>query len=85
MECIANFDSGNHAFGLCRILERKGYVFQVVSTPCQIAANGCGYSIRLPLQYAELLVQEGNVNGMPVREIYKIISGYTKNRYEKIY
>jgi len=83
--CIANFDSGNHAYELCRILERKGYVFEVVSTPCHIARDGCGYSMRLPLSHAHLLIEEGLAHGIPVREIYRIVSGYTRRRYEKIY
>lgn len=85
MDCIANFDSGNHAFELCRIFERKGYVFEVVATPCHIAASGCGYSMRLPLEYAELLITEAQNNGIVVREIYKIISGGLRNRYVRIY
>jgi len=85
VNCIANFDSGNHAYQLCRILERKGYVFEIVATPCHIATSGCGYSMRLPIEYTELVISEGKNNGIPVREIYKIISEGFKNRYVRIF
>ncbi len=37
MDGLAIMDSGNYALKLCAMLARKGYVFEVVSTPCQIA------------------------------------------------
>lgn len=85
MLALAMFSSGNHAFNLCRILERKGYVFEVVSTPCQIARDGCGYCIRFPLEYMDLIINEAMANNMIVREIYKIVPMFTKHKYEKIY
>lgn len=85
MDCIAIVDSGNYAFSLCRALEKKGYVFEVISTPCQIARNGCGYCIKLPVEFKDVLLNEGNANHIPVREIYTIEKFMTRNRYKKIY
>lgn len=85
MDCLAIVDSGNYAFSLCRALERKGYVFEVVSTPCQIARNGCGYCIRFPLEQKDTIINEGIANQIPVREIYSIEKLMTRNRYKRIY
>lgn len=85
MDCIAVFDSGNYVYNICRVLERSGYVFEVISTPCQIAKNGCGYSLKFPIEFKELVIETGNKLNTPVREIYKIISQPFKNKYEKIY
>ena len=85
MDCLALFDSGNYAIGLCGILERMGYVFELVSIPCRIAKTGCGYCLRFPEDYKEMVVGEGRSNGFPVREIYRIIPEFSKNAYKKIY
>lgn len=85
MYCLAIFDSGNYAIRLCNILERKGYVFEVISIPCKIAKEGCGYCLRLPIKHKDMVIKEGFSNGVPVREVYEIISELTRNRYEKIY
>lgn len=85
MFCLALVDSGNYAFRLCTILERKGYVFEVVATPCQIARNGCGYCIKLPYQLMDIIINEGLANNIPVKEVYRIIPEAFKNKYEKIY
>lgn len=81
---IAIVDSGNYALHLCRILERKGYVFEVVSTPCHIAKNGCGYCIKFPLEFMNLVLQEGKANNIAIREIYRIVKLPYKNVYEKV-
>jgi len=85
MYCYAVFNSGNHAIRLCTILERKGYVFEVVSTPCQIAKGGCGYSIKLPIEYKDLIINEARANNIPIKSIYKSVPGITKNKYERIF
>lgn len=81
---IAIFDSGNYAMNLCRILEKKGYVFEVVSTPCQIARNGCSYCLRFPFEFRDMIVDEGTANHIAVREVYKVVNQLTKNRYERV-
>lgn len=85
MDCLAILNSGNYVFKLCSILEKKGYVFEIVSTPCQIAKDGCGYCLKFPIEYKELVIGEGRANGLPVKEIFKIIPGFSKNKYEKVY
>ncbi len=85
MYALATFSSGNHAFNLCRILERKGYVFEVVSTPCQIAKDGCGYCVRFPVEYKDLILKEAMANNIYIREIYRIVPLFSKYKYERIY
>jgi len=85
MDGIAVFDSGNHARLLCSILERKGYVFEVIATPCQIAKTGCGYSLRFPLRYMDVVLQEARLHGIVVREIYRIERQVPRNKYVKVY
>ena len=81
---IAIVDSGNYAMKFCSILEKKGFVFEVVSTPCQIAKDGCGYSIKFPLELKDVIICEGKANNIAIREIYKIVNMVTKNRYERV-
>jgi len=85
MDAIAILDSGNYALKLCTILERKGYVFEVVSTPCQIAKGGCSYCLKFPVEYKDMVLQEALFNKLTVREIYQIEQLLTKNKYTKIY
>lgn len=85
MYCLAIFDSGNYAYRLCNILERKGYVFEVISTPCQIAKSGCGYCMKLPIEYKDMIIAEGFAANTPVREMYKVIPMLMNNKYERIY
>ena len=85
MYCLAILESGNYAFNLCSILERKGYVFEVISTPCQIAKGGCGYCIKLPLEDKDIIINEGTASKIYIREIYRIIPMFSKNKYERIY
>jgi hypothetical protein len=85
MDCLATLDSGNYAYHLCRALERKGYVFEVISTPCQIARDGCGYCLKFPIEYKDLVINEGIGNNTPVRHMYSITPLYSKNRYDRIF
>lgn len=85
MDGIAILDSGNYALKLCSILERKGYVFEVISTPCQIAKGGCSYCLKFPLEYKDAVLQEALINKITVREIYRIERYPMKNKYVKIY
>ncbi len=82
---IAIVDSGNYALQLCSILERKGYVFEVISTPCQIAKGGCGYCLRFPLEYKDLVLQQAQANRIMIREMYQVVPQVMKNKYVKIY
>ena len=84
MNCLAMLDSGNYVFRLCRNLERKGYTFEVVSIPCKIARQGCGYCLKFPEEYLETVVGEGRQNGIPVREVFRIVYKGTRNDYVKV-
>lgn len=85
MDAIAVTDSGNYAMRLCSVLERKGYVFEVISTPCQIAKYGCSYCLKFPLEYKDLVLQEALFNRINIREIYKVEPQLMKNNYVRIY
>jgi hypothetical protein len=85
MDCLAILSSGNYAFRLCRSLEFKGYRFEVISTPCQIAKGGCGYCLKFPETYKDMVIDEGILNKILVREVYRIIPRLTSNKYERIY
>lgn len=85
MDGIALLDSGNFALKLANILGRKGYVFEVVSTPCQLARNGCSYCLRFPLEYKDIVLQEAMLNNLVIREIYRVENQVTKNKYVRVY
>lgn len=85
IHALAILDSGNYAYSLCRVLEKKGYDFEIVPTPCCIAKSGCGLCIKFPLKHKEVLINEGFMNRIIVREIYKIVSNKNKKKYVKVY
>lgn len=85
MDAIAILDSGNYALKLCTILEKKGYVFEVVSTPCQIAKGGCSYCLKFPVEYKDMVLREALFSKLAIREIYQVEQLFTKNKYIKIY
>ena len=85
MNCIAIFDSGNYAYRVCSELERKGMVFEVVSIPCKIAKQGCGYCLRFPEEYIENVKEVSELCNILIREIYTITKGLSSNSYTKIY
>jgi len=82
---LAIVDSGNYALQLCSILEGKGYSFEVIPTPCKIAKGGCGYCLKFPLRFKDIVLQQARRNGIIIREIYSIETQGLKNKYEKIY
>ena len=82
--CVAIFDSGNYVFNVCRILEKKGYVFEVTATPCQIAKGGCGYCLRFPEDYKDIVVDTARDSGFLLREMYKVVPLFNKNKYERL-
>lgn len=85
MDCLGVLDSGNYAYNLCSILERKGYIFEVVSMPCKISKGNCSYCLKFPEEYISLVLSEAAKAKLYIREIYKIIPMYAKNKYELIY
>ena len=84
MDCLAVMQSGNYALRLCDIFNKKGYVFEVVSTPCTIAHGGCGYSLKFPEEYKDIVINEARLRNIKIVAIYRVIPGLTKNKYEKI-
>lgn len=82
---LAIVDSGNYALQLCSILEEKGYSFEVIATPCKIAKGGCGFCLKFPLEFKDMVLQQARRNGIIIREIYKVEPHVTKNKYVKIY
>ncbi|HPU44939.1 MAG TPA: DUF3343 domain-containing protein [Thermoclostridium sp.] len=84
MECIALYDSGNYAYRICRIFERKGLVFEVIATPCLISHMGCGYCLKFPCEYLDTVLAESLACGCPVREAYKVVDRNNKREYIKI-
>ena len=85
MDAIAIMDSGNYALKLCTILEKRGYIFEVVSTPCQIAKGGCSYCLKFPIEFKALVLQEALFNKITIREIYQVEPQFNKNKYTRIY
>ena len=85
MDCIAITDSGNYALKLHSVLAGRGYVFEVISTPCRIAKNGCSYCLKFPLEFKDMVLQEAMRSNIAIREMYSIEKQPAKNRYERIY
>lgn len=85
MDCLAVYDSGNYTIKMSRHFERMGLVFEVISLPCRISAQGCGYCLKFPEKYRELIVSESKAQNYPVRELYRVNKGIFKNSYEKLW
>lgn len=84
MKCIAILDSGNYVYKLDSELQKRGFKFEVLSTPCHIAKGGCGLCLKFPEEYLGIVIDEANNNNTPVREVYRVISGFSKNKYKRI-
>lgn len=84
MKCIAILDSGNLVYKLDSELKKRGYKFEVVSTPCHIAKGGCGVCLKFPEQFLEAVVVVANESNTPIREMYRVIPNFSKNKYRRI-
>jgi len=84
MECLAIYDSGNFAYRVCRIFEKKGLEFEVIATPCKISEAGCGYCLSFPCEYLKSVLAESLACGCPVRAAYKVVEHNRKREYIKI-
>jgi hypothetical protein len=84
MDCLAVYDSGNYTIKICRHFEKKGLVFEMISLPCRISSQGCGYCLKFPEKYIDTVISQSRAIKHPVRELYRVIKGVTKNSYEKI-
>jgi hypothetical protein len=85
MKCIAILESGNYVYKLNSELERKGYNFEVVSTPCSIAKGGCGLCLKFPEEFLGVVKEESVLINTPVKEVYRVVSGFAKSKYERLY
>ncbi|HEX2924661.1 MAG TPA: DUF3343 domain-containing protein [Ruminiclostridium sp.] len=85
MKCIAILESGNYVYKLNSELEKKGYNFEVVSTPCSIAKGGCGLCLKFPEEFLNVVQAEAVNISTPVKELYRIVPGFSKNKYERLY
>lgn len=85
MKCIAILDSGNYVYKLEAELRKQGYGFEIISTPCRVAKGGCGLCLKFPEEHFEVVKMAANQNNTPIREAYRVISGFSKNKYERIY
>lgn len=82
--CVGTFESGNYVINVCKNLEKRGYVFEVIATPCQIAKGGCGYSLKFPEEHKELVVSVAKELGYIIGDMYRIVPMFNKNSYEKL-
>lgn len=84
MYYLVMVDSGNYAYKLYSIMNSKGYDVEVIPTPCKLAKSGCGYCIKIPVEYKEVIIKEGHENNIAIKEIYSVKTVGSKNIYEKI-
>jgi hypothetical protein len=84
MKCIAILDSSNIVYKLDSELRKRGYKFEVVSTPCHIARGGCGLCLKFPEELLDDVVVVANESNTPIREVYRVIPSFTKNKYRRI-
>jgi hypothetical protein len=84
MKCIAVLDSGNLVYKLDAELKKRGFKFEVVSTPCHIAKGGCGLCLKFPEEYLQVVIDESIACNTPIKEVYRIIPNITKNKYKRL-
>ncbi len=84
MKCIAILESGNYVYKLDSALEKRGYKFEIVSTPCNIIRGGCGLCLKFPEEYLRVVMDEANTCNTSIKAIYRVVPGFTKNRYHRI-
>lgn len=84
MDCLAVYDSGNYTIKMCRHFERKGLVFEMISLPCKISYQGCGYCLKFPEEYIDTVILESRAQDYPVRQLFRVRKEFMKNTYERI-
>ena len=84
MDCLAVYDSGNYTIKMCRYFERKGLVFEVISLPCRISSQGCGYCLKFPEEYLKDVLAGSREMNYSIRELFRVNKGFMKNTYEKL-
>jgi hypothetical protein len=84
MNYLAILKSGNEAVKLAEYFERQGIILDVVSTPCKIAREGCGYSLLFPSDMLQDIINAAKAKNLTIVEIYSQKPGPLSNTYEKI-
>ena len=84
MDCLAVYDSGNYTIKMSRYFEKKGLVFEVISLPCRISSQGCGYCLKFPEERLKEVLAGSREMNYCVRELFRVNRGFTKNAYEKL-
>ena len=84
MKCIAILDSGNLVYKLDSELRKRGYRFEVISTPCHIAKGGCGLCLKFPEEFLKVVMVGALESNTPIKEVYRVIPMFSKNKYKRI-
>lgn len=84
MDCLAVYDSGNYTIKMSRFFESQGLVFEVISLPCRISSQGCGYCLKFPEEYINIVLEKSREMKYPVRELFRVTKGFMKNTYERL-
>ncbi|HEY5584228.1 MAG TPA: DUF3343 domain-containing protein [Ruminiclostridium sp.] len=84
MNYIAILRSRNYVYKLGSALENKGYKFEIVSTPSHVSKGGCGLCLKFPEELMEVVIAVANESNTPIKEVYSINSGHSKNKYRRI-
>jgi len=84
MKCIATLDSGNLVYKLDSELKKRGYKFEIISTPCHIAKGGCGLCLKFPEEFLNVVLTEANECNTPIKEVYRVIPTFSKTKYRRI-
>lgn len=84
MKYIVILDSGNYVYKLDAELRKQGYKFEIVSTPCHVAKSGCGLCLKFPAEFFDVVKAVADRSDTPIREAYRVVQGFSRNRYERI-
>ena len=84
MVCIAVMESGNYALALSKELEDIGVVSQVISTPCKLSGEGCGYSVKFDLKDKETVERISLNHEIKIKSYFKSSKELFKSKYQKI-
>ncbi len=84
MKCIALLETGNHVYKLESALKKKGYEFEIISTPCRLARGGCSLCLRFPEEQLNIVRHEAMLCNTPIKAIYRITDGVKRNRYQRL-
>ena len=84
MNCIAIMESGNFALALTRLLNDGGIQAQVVSTPCRLSGEGCGYSVKFDENDKDGIFRIANEKNIKINSVYWITKEHARQKYHKL-